>query len=135
MKEYEDAKIELKQEGFNVEGIFDAEVPTATKLRRKETEEEQANALVERKGGFSASAIFTNIGTMCVTSGAIIKAQRIQLEKKALEDMKKTQKKSATTDKRLQTAQIVKEKNTRGEVLSAKDLKSVIMFVLPAMFE
>ena len=133
VQEYEDAKMELKHEGFNVEGIFDAEVPTATKLRRKETEEEQVKALVERKGGFSASAIFTNIGTMCVTSGAIIKAQRLQLEQKALEDMKKTQKKAATTDKRLQEAQYVKEKNTRGEVLSAKDLKSVIKFVLPAV--
>ena len=61
---------------------FDAEVPTATRSQRKETEEEQVKALLERKGGFSASAIFTNAGTMCVTSGAIIKAKIIQLEKK-----------------------------------------------------
>ena len=33
----------------------------------------------------------------------------------------------------MQEAQYVKEKNTRGEVLSAKDLKSVIMFVLSAV--
>ena len=82
MEEYEDAKLALKYKGFNVEGIFDAEVPTATKLRRKETEEEQVKALVERRGGFSASAIFTNVGTMCVTSGAIIKAQRIRVRRK-----------------------------------------------------
>ena len=37
VEEYEDAKLDLKHEGFNVEGIFDAEVPTATKLRRKGT--------------------------------------------------------------------------------------------------
>ena len=62
------------------------------------------NALVERKGEFSASAISTNIGTMCVTC-AIIKAKKSQLEQKAFEDTKKTQKKAAITDKRLQTAQ------------------------------
>ena len=132
VQEYEDAKLELKQEGFNVEGIFDAEVPTATKLRRKETEEEQVKALVDRNGGFSASAIFTNVGTMCVTSGAIIKAQRIQLEKKAKEDTDKIQKKVATSDKRLIEAQAVNEKNFAGEKLSAKDMKTIIMYVLPA---
>ena len=72
-------------------------------------------ALVEIKGGFSASAIFTNVGTMCVTSGAIIKAQRIQLEKKAKEDTDKIHKKAATSDKRLLEAQAVKEKNFIGE--------------------
>ena len=49
----------------------------------KETKEEQVKSLVERMGGFSASAIFTNVGKMCVTSGTIIKAKRIQLRKKA----------------------------------------------------
>ena len=78
-QEYEEAKVKLLEEGFNVEGIFDAEIATATKLRRKETEEEQINALIDRKGGFSASSIFTNIGTMCVTSSAVLKAQRTQL--------------------------------------------------------
>ena len=32
VEEYKDAKLNLKHEGFNVEGIFYAEVPTATKL-------------------------------------------------------------------------------------------------------
>ena len=31
VQEYKDAILKLKQEGFNVEGIFDTEVPTATK--------------------------------------------------------------------------------------------------------
>ena len=132
MQEYEDAKLELKQEGFNIEGIFDAEVPTATKLRRKETEEEQVKALVERKGGFSASAIFTNVGTVCVTSTAIIKAQRIQLKKKAKENTDKIQKKTETSDKHLLEAQVVNEKNSTGEKLSTKVLKTIIMYVLSA---
>ena len=58
-------------------------------------------ALLDRKGGFSASEVFTHGGTLCVTSVAIIKAQRIQLEKKAKEDTDKTQKKAATSDNRL----------------------------------
>ena len=89
-------------------------------------------ALVERKGGFSASAILMNVGTMCVTSGAIIKAQRIQLEKKAKEDTDKIQKKSATSDKHLLDAQEVKDRNFIGEKLTAQDLNTIIMYVLPA---
>ena len=66
-------------EGFNVEGIFDADIPTAAKVRRNNTEEYQVKYLVARKGGFSESSIFTNIGTMCIMSGEILKAQIIQL--------------------------------------------------------
>ena len=40
VNDYEEAKLDLKKEGFNVEGIFDVEIPTATNLRRKETEDE-----------------------------------------------------------------------------------------------
>ena len=88
-------------------------------------------ALVERKGGFSASTIFTNVGKMCGMSGAIIKSQRIQIEKKAKEDRDKIQKKAATSDKRLLEAQAVKEKNFIENKLTAKDLKIIIMYVLP----
>ena len=38
-QEYEEAKMTLLDQGFNVEGIFDAEIPTATAPRRKETED------------------------------------------------------------------------------------------------
>jgi len=89
VNKYEEAKLDLKKEGFNVEGIFDAEIPTATNLRRKETEDKQVNELIERNGGFSASAIYTNIGTVCINSGAVLKAQRYQLEKKATEEQAK----------------------------------------------
>ena len=108
VNEYEEAKLDLKKEGFNVEGIFDAEIPTATNLRSKETEDEQVKALIERKGGFSASAIYTNIGTMCITSGAVLKAQRYQLEKKGTEEQAKKQKKNETQNKRLSDAKVVK---------------------------
>ena len=88
-------------------------------------------ALVERKGGFSASTVFPNVGTMCVTSGAIIRAQRIQIETKAKEDTKKLKKKEATKDKRLASAQLISAKSSKGETLTARDLKIVIMYVSP----
>ena len=123
--------MDLLVQGFNVEGIFDAEIPTATTLRRKETQEEQVKALVDRKGGFSASAIYTNIGTMCVTSGAVLKAQRMQLEQQQEAKVVKAKKKSATKNKRLADAQVVRGKHERGEKLSAADLKTIVMYVLP----
>ena len=132
VQEYEQAKIELMDEGFNVEGIFDAEIPTAAKVRRNNTEEDQVKALVARKGGFSASSIFTNIGTMCITSGAILKAQRIQLENDRAAQVEKELKKSTAETKRLQDAQKVNLKRLKGEKLMVSDLKSVIMYVIAA---
>ena len=43
-----------------------------------------------------ASSIYTNVGTMCITSGAVLKAQRYQLENKATEEIAKKQKKNET---------------------------------------
>ena len=131
VQEYEEAKLDLKEQGFNVDGIFDAEIATATKLKRKETEDDQVKALVARKGAFSASAIFTNIGTMCVTSGAILKAQRIQLEAEAQKKKDALKKKNLTKNKRLEAARVANEKRIKGEALLASDLKNIIMFVLP----
>ena len=123
--------MDLLTQGFNVEGIFDAEIPTATTLRRKETQEEQVKALVDRKGGFSVSAIYTNIGTMYVISSAVLKAQRIQLEQQQEARNIRAKKKNATQNKRLADAQVVRGKHERGEKLSAADLKTIVMYVLP----
>ena len=131
VNEYEGAKLDLKAQGFNVDGIFDAEIATATNLKRKDTEDDQVQALVARKGAFSASAIFTNIGTMCVTSSAILKAQRIQLEAEAKKREDVLKKKDSTKNKRLEAARVANEKRIKGEALRASDLKNVIMFVLP----
>ena len=51
----------MKKDGFNVEGVFYAEIPTATNIRSKEIEDEQVKALIERKGEFSVSSIYTNV--------------------------------------------------------------------------
>ena len=45
---------------------------------------------------------------MCITSGAVLKAQRCQLENKATEERAKKQKKNETQNKRLLDAQAVK---------------------------
>ena len=89
----------MKKEGFNVEGIFDAEIPTVNYPRRKETEEKHVKELIERKERFLPSSIYTNVGTMCITSGAVLKAQRYHLEKKATEERAKKQKKNETQNK------------------------------------
>ena len=126
VQEYEGAKLDLREQGFNVDGIFDAEIATATNLKRKDTEDDQVKALVARKGAFSASAIFTNIGTMCVTSTAILKAQRMQLEAEAQKKENARKKKNSTKNKRLEAARVANERRS----MCASDLKNVIMFVL-----
>ena len=109
VNEYEGAKLDLKAQGFNMDGIFDAEIATATNLKRKGTEDDQVKALVARKGAFSASAIFTNIGTMCITTTAVLKAQRMQLEAEAKKKEAALKKKTSTKNKRLEAARVANE--------------------------
>ena len=68
---------------------------------------------MDRKEGFLVSAIYTNIGTMCVTSSAVLKAQRMQLEhQKKLQEVK-ANKKNATHNRRLLDSQVVRAKHER----------------------
>ena len=97
---------QLKQMGFRVNGIFDAEIDSAPMIQRSHEEKEQIRALVSKKKASTASGIYTNIGTMCVTSGAVLKAQRSQMENYAREllrgrswDMLWTQRKSNSKEK------------------------------------
>ena len=46
---------------------------------------------------------------MCITPGAVLKAQRYQLEKKSTEERAKNQKKNENQNKRLLYAQAVTE--------------------------
>ena len=80
VEEYCAAKDEVRDLGFKVDGIFDAHIKIAPVIRREEEEAKQVEALVNRKKAFSASGIYQNIGTMCVTSTAVLQAQRKQLE-------------------------------------------------------
>ena len=78
--QYETSQNVLREMGFTVEGVFDAKIDTALVIRRRAKEEDQNDELVAQKKGFSDSDIYTNIGTMCVTSEAVLKAQRRQME-------------------------------------------------------
>ena len=51
---------------------------------------------------------------MCITSGAMLKAQRYQLENKASEERAKKQKNNETQNKRLLDTQAVKEIKKQG---------------------
>ena len=129
--EYVGEKTKLLALGFNVEGIFDARIPTAQVARRSTEEEHQVKALVDRKSAFSASSIFTNVGTMCITAGAVLKAQRIQLQKEQdVKDAKELKKQNAE-DQKLCLAQHANEKRIKGEKLKVTELKHVLNYVLP----
>ena len=69
---------------------------------------------------------------MCITSGAILKAQIIQLENERAAQVEKELKKFTAETKRLQDAQKVNLKRLKGEKLMVSDLKSVIMYVIAA---
>ena len=60
-------------------------VATSSSLKQKERECDQTEILLKRKGAFSASGIYTNMGSMCVSCPAIPKAQRRQLESEEAE--------------------------------------------------
>lgn len=130
-QEYEAAKVALKEQCFNVDGIFDTDIVTHTNLKRKDTEDDQVNTLVALKGAFSASAIFTNIGTMCVTSSAIMKVQMIQLDAEAYKKEATNKKKLNAKNTTLEAAHVANEKKKKGEPLLVSDSKSIIMFMLP----
>ena len=48
--EYETSKVRLKEEGFKVEGIFDAGITIDTTIRREKDNKDQVKVLVDRKG-------------------------------------------------------------------------------------
>ena len=117
---------------FYVEGIFDSEIPTATKLRRGEYEEDQVQPFLRRKGGSSELSVYTNVETMCITSSAVLTKQKIQLEKEAKENNGKTQNTIYVRIKKLQAAMKENIKILKGEELKVMDLKNVLMDVFPS---
>ena len=72
--QYETSKNILREMGFTVEGVFDAKIDAATVIWRRPEEEDWIDELVAKRKAFSASGIYTSIGTMCVISEAVLKA-------------------------------------------------------------
>ena len=129
--EYHKAKRELKDQGFRVDGIFDVQITTATSIKRKQREEEQVRALIKRKGAFSASSIYTNLGSMCVSSPSVTKAQRIQIEQEAEKRRKALQKKQTGKNRKLAGAINAVMKHTNNEKILNTDWKALVMYILP----
>ena len=100
------------------------DIPTTTTLRSKDTEDEQVKELKDRKGRFSASSMYTNVGTMCINSGAVLKAQMYQLENNATEEKAKNQKNNETQNKNLLDVKTVKEIYKKVEKISGGQMKS-----------
>ena len=109
--DYFNAKKELKDNRFRVDGIFDVHITTATSVKRKEREQDQTAVLLQRKGAFSASAIYTNIGTMCVSCPSVTKAQIMQLKHELKEKVQVQQKKKSGSDKKLESARVAVAKH------------------------
>merc|ERR1712224_92262 len=85
-----------------------------------------------QKKAFSASCIYTNIGTMCVTSGAVLKAQRSQMEIYARELSGKARKKRIAERKKLGHALDAKKKQLKGEKLKIQEMKGALNYCLRA---
>ena len=133
--EYNETKDKLKNLGFRGEGIFDAEIDCAPVIQRSTEEKEQIQALVWKKKAFSASGIYNNIGTMCVTSGAVLKAQRSQMEIYARELAEKDRKRRIAERKKLGHALEAKKKQLRGEKLRIQDMKVALNYCLNSAFK
>ena len=132
VSDYNATKEELKRMGFRVDGIFEAEIDSAPVIQRSQEEKEQIHALVSKKKAFSASGIYTNIGTMCVTSGAVLKAQRSQMEKYARELSEKARKRRIADRKKLGHALDAKKKQLKGERLRIQEMKGALNYCLKA---
>ena len=130
-EDYHKAKKELKDQGFRVEGIFDATIATSTSIKRKEREDDQTQALLKRKGAFSASGIYTNMGSMCVSCPAVTQAQRQYLEEEEAEKNRIIKKSNDTLSKERDATQSAVDKYAKGEKLNGNDLKAIIACVLP----
>ena len=69
---------------------------------------------------------------MCITDRAVICAQKQQLLESERKKNEQARKKNREQENRLVSAQEAREKHLRGETLTAKEFKAVIMFILPA---
>ena len=87
--------------------------------------------LVKRKGGFSASPVYTNMGTACITTIEFLMTERIQLEQGDKKRNKKPQKNIDTRIKKLKYSMWPNTKRLKGEELKVMDLNNVIMCHTP----
>jgi hypothetical protein len=121
-----------EEDGLNA-GVFDAFVPTAVLVQRMTDEDAQVRELVEKKGAFSASALWNVCATRIGNASVVIKAQqehvRMQEEKTVLLSQTRTERRA----KLLLSAQEAHQKYiaTNGTSLTDKDWGNIVRWVLP----
>jgi hypothetical protein len=75
---YEDLVKTAKVHGLNA-GIFDATIPVARRIERKDKEDAQVKQFVETKGSFSAGTLWAVCGTRIGNASVVLRAQKEQL--------------------------------------------------------
>ncbi|KAI2511962.1 hypothetical protein MHU86_2478 [Fragilaria crotonensis] len=118
-------------DGFNA-GIFDLEIPTAAHVIRAETEDKQAEELVENGKAFSVAGQWNHCQSRIGNAGVTIRAQKMQLELNETARTKVANKKSEAQLKALEKAQIALAKfEFDSHSMNDKDWGDVIRWVLP----
>ncbi len=72
---YEDLVKSAKVHGLNT-GFFDATIPVARRIERKDKEDAQVKQLVDTKGSFSAGALWTVCGTRIGNASVVLRTQK-----------------------------------------------------------
>ena len=75
---YEDLVKSAKVHGLNT-GFFDATIPVARRIERKDKEDAQVKQFVETKGSFSAGTLWADCGTRIGNASVVLRAQKEQL--------------------------------------------------------
>jgi hypothetical protein len=120
----------LEGDGFNAE-IFDLEIPAAHVIRA-ETEDKQAEELVENRKAFSAAGQWNHCQSQIGNAGVTIRAQKMQLELNETARTKVANKKNEAQLKALEKAQIALVKfEFDSHSMNNKDWGDVIRWVLP----
>ena len=114
-------------------GIFDSQIPVAQPLHRAVDEDEQVRQLLERKGTFSASALWNVCGSRVCNSRVTLRAQREQIAIDEAKTSLVTQNRLGRQSKLLENAQhaLAKYRMQGCNTLTDKDWGDIVRWVLP----
>ena len=128
---YEDLVKTAKVHGLNA-GIFDATIPVARRIERKDKEDAQVKQLVDTKGSFSAGALWTVCGTRIGNASVVLRTQKEQLALEAKKVESQSQTKNERRAKLLVNArQALQKYESFPASMTDKDWIDVICWVLP----
>jgi hypothetical protein len=118
-------------QGFNA-GVFDGAIPVAEHVQRVGDPDEQVRLLLEKKGAFSASSLWSLCGSRLANSGVTLRAQQEQLVLDEAKLAKASQEKDEKKAKLLAKAQAAM-RNYHMNIHSLKDSEwaDILKWVLP----